>query len=839
MMEEMDISPTVTPRSSRSGDEKGITSDKDNTQSPNNREGAKSPENNCSICLGKFENKSFTDGCFHTFCFVCLQEWSKVKATCPLCKTPFRSIIHNIKSNEMYDQYYLPPTHNGSLGMATNDARFRYRSTLTEQRRQHLAHRRNWFLNRATRRSQRQRLQAAAFDRRRLVYAFGLSDGAPVTRARVRNVSAEFFRRNPACMHRLVPWLRREFEVLFTNNTDHAMFMTNLVMSYVPQVDMQSEEFQEYIRPFLYHRTEQFIQELIRFAQSPYDMRGYDTHVEYDYSQVNPRQQARIIQEDIPLISLSPDSSSSDSSQDQIPIVSNLLDIQPSTSSTIGVLPQPGTSSEQLSSSSSRLKKELSDTHNPEPPEINNNEESDISDGNDVMFVGYVKPTSQRTPEAVIVLSSDVEQKKNSVSTESKKKTKKSGRQRSSRRYKSRHDHDYHRSHSDSSERYWHSSSSSSRSRSRSSDRYRYRDRSSSYSNYSYSPRRDRHDKPGGKRKQKTKHVKQSSYRYSSRHYHRSSSRDSFLSTDSDASDRAYLSRHHSRSSYRYSRNHSRSRSPIRDYRHRTHHHGNDEHYFSSTSSSNFSKASTKTNSSKSKSHTSSMTEGSSSRSHSYYPELTSRSRRSRSRSDSSRHTSHSRSHRKSSSVEFMGAYENTGRRRNRNTYKLSISDSDIEVTHVKTSKKHKHRHKKHKRKHKEKHLKKKRTDQKEGTNSETQSTKTEKSPVKGNQDPISENTSPSSENNVVIEKFPDNTSPGNITPVNMEIEHQEPNTVGLIAPIQFSQVQGKGVGRQTQQTGNQSESGDKKIWTALDLLLQVERKRLKKLEDKDSTLEN
>lgn len=40
---------------------------------------AGSPEPNCAICLGTLENKSFTDSCFHMFCFVCLQEWSKVK----------------------------------------------------------------------------------------------------------------------------------------------------------------------------------------------------------------------------------------------------------------------------------------------------------------------------------------------------------------------------------------------------------------------------------------------------------------------------------------------------------------------------------------------------------------------------------------------------------------------------------------------------------------------------------------------------------------------------------------------------------------------------------------
>ena len=37
-----------------------------------------SPEPHCAICLGNLENKSFTYNFFHMFCFVCLQEWSKV-----------------------------------------------------------------------------------------------------------------------------------------------------------------------------------------------------------------------------------------------------------------------------------------------------------------------------------------------------------------------------------------------------------------------------------------------------------------------------------------------------------------------------------------------------------------------------------------------------------------------------------------------------------------------------------------------------------------------------------------------------------------------------------------
>ena len=63
----------------------------------------------CAICLGNLDNLSHTDKCYHKFCFICLKEWSKVKAECPLCKTKFKSIIHTIKSDGKSEQFDLPP----------------------------------------------------------------------------------------------------------------------------------------------------------------------------------------------------------------------------------------------------------------------------------------------------------------------------------------------------------------------------------------------------------------------------------------------------------------------------------------------------------------------------------------------------------------------------------------------------------------------------------------------------------------------------------------------------------------------------------------------------------
>ncbi|XP_057373350.1 uncharacterized protein LOC130694295 [Daphnia carinata] len=58
----------------------------------------------CAICLGVPDNKSFASNCLHEFCFICLLEWSKIKAECPLCMQPLCSIIHNVKFDHEYDE---------------------------------------------------------------------------------------------------------------------------------------------------------------------------------------------------------------------------------------------------------------------------------------------------------------------------------------------------------------------------------------------------------------------------------------------------------------------------------------------------------------------------------------------------------------------------------------------------------------------------------------------------------------------------------------------------------------------------------------------------------------
>ena len=49
--------------------------------------------NECSICLDKEKTKSFIKTCGHEFCLTCIQEWSKTKFTCPLCRKVFYEFV--------------------------------------------------------------------------------------------------------------------------------------------------------------------------------------------------------------------------------------------------------------------------------------------------------------------------------------------------------------------------------------------------------------------------------------------------------------------------------------------------------------------------------------------------------------------------------------------------------------------------------------------------------------------------------------------------------------------------------------------------------------------------
>ncbi|XP_060860107.1 PHD finger protein 7-like [Metopolophium dirhodum] len=71
----------------------------------------------CSICLGDIDNKSYTNACKHLFCYTCLQQWSKEclllrpnsEPTCPICRKNFMHIYHYFDDLDIHKSTYTIP----------------------------------------------------------------------------------------------------------------------------------------------------------------------------------------------------------------------------------------------------------------------------------------------------------------------------------------------------------------------------------------------------------------------------------------------------------------------------------------------------------------------------------------------------------------------------------------------------------------------------------------------------------------------------------------------------------------------------------------------------------
>ncbi|XP_031327466.1 E3 ubiquitin-protein ligase Topors-like isoform X1 [Photinus pyralis] len=286
--------------------------------SPPPRQSAGSPPPKCAICLGTCNNKCFSDSCRHQFCFTCLLEWSKVKAECPLCKQPFKSIIYNIKSNDEYDEHVIvnDPFQGGrgfhnieNYFLPRSPSRhFQFRTTFTVDQGGELAIQQmllshpltnsmynfpdNYILPRHTSRFGRlrhARRASSATSFRRSVYMTNMWVYAPpdVT-GRYREATPQFFSDNPASRNRLVPWLNRELNALLRENTQQVMHLVDVIMDHLPRWHIRSRAFKRLLETYLTNKTDHFIHEFYNFMRSPFDMIGYDRHIVYSNRPTSP-----------------------------------------------------------------------------------------------------------------------------------------------------------------------------------------------------------------------------------------------------------------------------------------------------------------------------------------------------------------------------------------------------------------------------------------------------------------------------------------------------------------------------------------------------------------------
>uniref|UniRef100_A0A8C5FXW5 E3 ubiquitin-protein ligase Topors n=1 Tax=Gouania willdenowi TaxID=441366 RepID=A0A8C5FXW5_GOUWI len=463
-----------------------------------------SPDSKCPICLDTFDNIAYVDLCLHKFCFRCIHEWSKNKAECPLCKQPFNSIYHSIKSEQDFRRFDLRPVDNGSFG-TFQGVQLHYHTNVTavhlQMRGQTSAAPDNGIMFEAStsrpqqsqdRYIRRMMMRLAAkrnaasegravnnvteqemINFRRELYRRGVRVRNVRDGGRFRDISAEFYKRNPACLHRLIPWLTRELRVLYGAHGSLVNIVQHIIMSRITTYDMEAGAILEELRPFLQGRTDHFLHEFISFAKAPFNMEAYDQHAVYDYP--NP------VRDDE-----TPGPSYSSTAEPSRTEHRSVLDSDSSVEET-----QENEVSEQQASPNSQT----NIIQGERPPE-----ESVFSDSDDCVIVGFVKPAAERTPELVQLSSDSEESATEHVSQEAlhnqdRGVSEMHCAERESNFYSCK-----------SSDRHSHS-----RSRSRKSHRRGRKRRTYSSSRSPSVRRKSHHDKPGRKRKYKTRHLEESS----------------------------------------------------------------------------------------------------------------------------------------------------------------------------------------------------------------------------------------------------------------------------------------------------------------------------------------
>jgi len=261
-------------------EDKKVKSKDDRSESPS--------EDKCPICLVvPIDDPSKANKCYHSFCKCCILEWAKVRMECPLCRQPFDGIIYDIKSDFEFKEYDRTTliTKFGAGRNASNSIMPPVMSPFLSQMFRSISSS-AFLINQL----QTRQMQRGTPEHRRYIYSRELYVQSSSSTSRRRESSGRFYRQNPACVHRLIPFLQLELSALINDPNENRM-LTQLIIRSLTSININSTRFQQLISQFTIGRTLHFIHEFYNFAISTYDdMSSYFEAAEYV-----PISQARIV----------------------------------------------------------------------------------------------------------------------------------------------------------------------------------------------------------------------------------------------------------------------------------------------------------------------------------------------------------------------------------------------------------------------------------------------------------------------------------------------------------------------------------------------------------------
>ncbi|EDL78165.1 rCG60333 [Rattus norvegicus] len=96
-----------------------------------------------------------------------------------------------------------------------------------------------------------------------------------------RHFSAQYFKRNPSSLHRLIPWLKRELTAVCGDYGYTVKNILTAILHHMTKFNLDSESFTHLLEPYLLQYTRHFLHEFISFVYSSYNMETYDCNAIY------------------------------------------------------------------------------------------------------------------------------------------------------------------------------------------------------------------------------------------------------------------------------------------------------------------------------------------------------------------------------------------------------------------------------------------------------------------------------------------------------------------------------------------------------------------------------
>ena len=197
----------------------------------------------CPICLCPFEARAYVEGCYHSFCFYCILQWSQVTPSCPLCKGRIEALIFDVTRDLQYRRFKLS-------NMAGN-AQSKYAEKFPTE-----AHR-----------------------ARKRIYNLKLRSLPLVSAARTVALTPSSMTEK-SWQSRLSPWVERELQsILQVEDVD---FVVNYIKGIAFKLPLDSPASQKMLSEFLEGDTDVFVREFSNFASSQYQQTAWDRLVKYE-----------------------------------------------------------------------------------------------------------------------------------------------------------------------------------------------------------------------------------------------------------------------------------------------------------------------------------------------------------------------------------------------------------------------------------------------------------------------------------------------------------------------------------------------------------------------------